>query len=60
MKKTITIKVLKRHKEWVVEFSYGVQFFTLQYGGTKAEAEWMAKMLRKCFKSYAIDILSAE
>ena len=47
------IEVLKRNKEWVVEFSFGNQFFTLQYGGTKAEATWMARMLNKCFQNYA-------
>jgi hypothetical protein len=50
------IKVIKIGGEWKVEFSYGNQFFTLEYGGTKAEATWMAKMLRQCFKKYTSEI----
>lgn len=50
------IKVIKIGGEWKVEFSYGNQFFTLEYGGTKAEATWMAKMLRQCFKKYTLEI----
>lgn len=46
------IEVLKIGGEWKVEFSFGNQFFLLSYGGTKAEAEWMGKMLRKCFVNY--------
>jgi hypothetical protein len=50
------IKVLKVGKKWKVQFSYGNQFFTLEYRGTKAEATWMASMLRKCFKNYKVSI----
>lgn len=47
---TPKIEVLKRGKEWKVEFWVGNQGFTLEYGGTKAEATWMAKMLKIAFK----------
>ena len=54
------IEVLKRNNEWVVEFSFGNQFFTLQYGGTKAEAQWMARMLTKCCTNYTSTIRKEE
>ena len=53
--KDITIEVLKIGGKWTVQFGYGVQSFTLQTigkGSTKAEAEWMADMLRKMFSNY--------
>lgn len=50
------IEILKIRGEWKVQFSYGNQFFTLEYGGTKAEATWMAKMLKKCFRNYTLEI----
>lgn len=46
------IEVVKIRGEWKVEFSFDNQFFTLEYGGTKLEAEWSAKMLRRCFACY--------
>ena len=52
---TIKIDVLKIMGRWTVQFGYGVQMFTLQTigkGGTKAEAEWMADMLKKMFSNY--------
>lgn len=48
------VKILKIGGEWKVQFSYGNQFFTLEYGGSKAEAEWMAKQLKKCFADYKV------
>lgn len=45
------IEVIKRGKEWSVQFGIGNQFFDLYYQGTKAEANWMAKMLKKAFKN---------
>lgn len=56
--KTITkkaemeIEVCKMHGEWKVLFGFGNQTFELKYGGTKAEATWMAQMLKKCFANY--------
>lgn len=47
---TPNIEVVRRHKEWTVQFGIGNQFFELYYGGTKAEANWMAKMLKNAFK----------
>lgn len=47
------VEVIKRGKEWTVAFGIGNQFFSLYYQGTKAEANWMAKMLKTAFK-YAI------
>jgi len=58
MKPEMKIEVVKLAGEWVVEFGFGVQAFTLRYGGTKAEATWMAKMLRKCFASYTQELLT--
>lgn len=52
MKQEIKVEVLKIRNRWVVEFGFGNQFFELSYGGTKAEANWMAKMLRGCFRNY--------
>ena len=43
------IKVLKIGREWKVEFWIAQQGFQLAYGGTKAEANWMAKMLKNAF-----------
>lgn len=48
---TPNIEVVRRAKEWTVMFGIGNQFFELYYGGTKAEANWMAKMLKKAFKN---------
>lgn len=53
----IKIEVIRIGGQWKVQFSFGVQFFTLEYGGTKAEATWMARMLRNCLKSYTHSIL---
>ena len=50
------IKVVKIGGEWLVEFSSGNQYFELRYGGTKTEALWMSKMLRKCFKNYKLSL----
>lgn len=55
-KPKINIEVLKIGGEWKVQFSFGNQYFTLEYGGTKVEATWMASMLRKCFKSYTASL----
>lgn len=46
---TPSIEVVKRAKEWTVQFGIGNQFFELYYSGTKAEANWMAKMLKQAF-----------
>lgn len=50
------IEVVKIGGEWKVQFSYGNQFFILEYGGTKSEATWMAKMLKQCFNKYTLSI----
>lgn len=51
------IEVLKIGGEWKVEFSFNNQFFVVDYNcETKAEAQWMARMLKKCFKSYEISL----
>ena len=55
-KPKINIEVERQGGEWEVVFNYGNQYFTLRYGGTKAEAMWMAKMLRTCFKTYTSDV----
>lgn len=52
------IEVVKYRGEWKVEFSFGNQFFLLEYGGTKAEALWMSKTLAQCFKNYKHSIKS--
>lgn len=52
----IKVEVVRIGGKWEVEFSFGVQSFTLKYGGTKAEATWMANMLRKCFRSYTASV----
>ncbi len=44
-------KIEKRGGKWVVIFTIGVQTFELAYGGTKAEANWMKKMLDNAFKN---------
>lgn len=46
------INVKKRRKFWVVQFTHGVQTFTLDYNlPTKEEAKWIKSMLVKCFTS---------
>lgn len=42
--------------EYRVVFGFGNQFFTLEYVGTKTEAKWMAKMLKKCFENYKLSL----
>ena len=37
---------------WTCEFWIGKQGFRLHYGGTKAEAKWMAKQLKIAFANY--------
>lgn len=49
------INVVKRGKEWRVEFWIGNQGFELAYGGTKAEATWMMRMLKQAFKSITLE-----
>jgi len=49
----MNVKVVKQGKEWAVEFGFDVQTFYILNLSTKRDAEWMAKMLRKCFKKYA-------
>lgn len=48
------INVEKRGREYKVDFWIGNQGFELSYGGTKAEANWMAKMLRNAFKNLIV------
>jgi len=44
------INVKKRGKVWAVQFTHGVQTFTLDYHvPTEEEAQWMKSMLAKCF-----------
>ena len=50
------IEIMKMGKEYKVNFGFGNQFFTLEYGGTKAEATWMAKMIKKCFRNYKLSL----
>lgn len=57
-KKQLFIRVEKRGKEFVVVFGFGVQSFELAYGGTKSEAQWMAKMLRYAFAQYRKSVVS--
>ena len=46
------INVKKRGKIWMVEFTHGVQTFTLDYNVTKKdEAEWMKDRLAECFSN---------
>lgn len=54
----VAVTVFKDVKEWKVGFNFNHQYFTLDYGGTKAEATWMAKMLRKCMLSFKDEILA--
>lgn len=52
--------IIKVGKEYKVELSFGNQFFTLDYRGTKMECVWMVKMVRKCFKNYADYLVKKE
>ena len=56
MKEELKIEVLKIGGKWRVQFSFGVQFFTLDYSSNKNECEWMARMLRKFFANYKSSI----
>jgi hypothetical protein len=49
-----TISVIKVRKEWKVEFWINNQGFLLDYGGTKSEASWMARMLSNAFKKITV------
>ena len=37
---------------WYVRLTQGVQSFRLDYMGTKADAEWMAKMFRRALRNH--------
>ncbi len=51
------IDVIKRGGEWMVEFGYDNQTFTLYYTAlTKKEAEFMRDSLKHCFEKYINDI----
>lgn len=43
------IEVVRIRGEWKVQFWIENQGFTLEYGGTKTEATWMAMMLKQAF-----------
>jgi hypothetical protein len=46
------INIKKKGKIWMVEFTHGVQTFTLDYHVTeKDEADWMKDRLTSCFSS---------
>ena len=52
----MNIEVVKMGELYGVKFNYGVQYFTLEYKGSKKEAEWMVKMLKNCFDCYTNDL----
>ena len=51
------IGVKKIDGEYKVEFWIENQGFTLEYGGTKTEANWQKKMLQMAFKNHKKIIL---
>jgi len=59
MKKEIRIEVVRHRGEWKVEFGFGNQSFILEYGGTKAEANWNKLMLKKCFANYKKSLIKS-
>lgn len=50
----ITRVVTSRHdqREYTVEIQQGVQYFRLDYSGSRKDAMWMALMFRKALKSH--------
>lgn len=48
----MTVRIIKLGKKYGVQFSFGVQYFTLNYVGTKKEVGWMVQTLNKRFKHY--------
>lgn len=52
------VEVKKLGREYKVEFSYGVQGFSLDYMASKKECEWMASMLKKALFKYKSDLLT--
>lgn len=51
----MTVRVVKsgiESRRWCVKVIQGVQSFTLDYYGTKAECLWMASMFRKAIKAH--------
>lgn len=51
------IEIKKVGKEYRVYFGFGVQSFELSFTANKKDAEWMAKMLKRCFLNYKKSIL---
>lgn len=49
-------KVVKRGKEYCVEFSHGVQGFRLDYFADKKSCQWMKKNLDMALQSYKHEI----
>ncbi|GEM_PF-5660342 len=52
------INIKKQAGKWKVEFTHGVQTFTLDYEGNKKECLWMAERLDDCFKLFVNDSLN--
>lgn len=43
---------------YTIQINFGVQYFNLKYQGNKKEAQWMARMVRKCFANYKQSIIT--
>ena len=48
----MNIEIKKIGRLYKIYFGFGVQSFELAYSGSKKDAEWMAKMLKRCFLNY--------
>jgi len=46
-------KVIKQNGHYKVQFSIGVQYFTLDYEGDNPSCRWMIRMLESAFKTHA-------
>jgi hypothetical protein len=50
------VKVVKHSwrlgDSFIIELKQGEQYFTLDYEGTEADCQWMAKMFRKALKGH--------
>jgi hypothetical protein len=49
------VRVVKsRHdtKDYTVELKQGVQYFRLDYGASRRDAQWYARMFRKALKQH--------
>jgi hypothetical protein len=54
-------EVKKQGGCWVVQFTQGVQTFTLlNYTGTMKDAKWQKEMLDKAFENYKVELLKSQ